>query len=134
MFKTDIEYTYDVPLLDSTNKEFKISPSDLLNVAVFTNEGAIVFETTSSRERMMVTMESTVSFLVESDGFVELPILGRIGLFYRQVISELSKVVWPTRNQLTTYTAVVLVFVGFVVLVVSSFDLVLTKITFWIFG
>jgi polysaccharide export outer membrane protein len=78
MFKTDIEYTYDVPLLDSTNKEFKISPSDLLNVAVYTNEGAIVFEATSSRERMMVTMESTVSFLVESDGMVELPILGRI--------------------------------------------------------
>ena len=51
-------------------------------------------------------------------------IFGRIALFYRQVISELSKVVWPTRNQLTTYTAVVLVFVGFVVLVVSGFDLV----------
>lgn len=78
MFKTDIEYTYDVPMLDSTNREFKISPSDLLNVAVYTNEGAIVFEATSSRERMMVTMESTVSFLVESDGMVELPILGRI--------------------------------------------------------
>ncbi|MGI9171233.1 MAG: preprotein translocase subunit SecE [Candidatus Nanopelagicus sp.] len=61
-------------------------------------------------------------------------IFGRIGLFYRQVISELSKVVWPTRNQLTTYTAVVLVFVGFIILVVSIFDLVLTKITFWVFG
>jgi preprotein translocase subunit SecE len=55
-------------------------------------------------------------------------------MFYRQVISELSKVVWPTRNQLTTYTAVVLVFVSFVILVVSIFDLVLTRITFWIFG
>ena len=65
----------------------------------------------------------------ESTGF-----FGRIALFYRQVISELTKVVWPTRNQLTTYTAVVLVFVGFVVLVVSAFDLVLTKITFWVFG
>jgi len=61
-------------------------------------------------------------------------IFGRISLFYRQVISELAKVVWPTRNQLTTYTAVVLVFVGFVILVVSIFDLILTKITFWIFG
>ena len=78
MFKTDIEYVYDVPLLDSTNKEFRISPSDLLNVAVYTNEGAIVFEATSSRERMMITTESTSSFLVESDGMVELPILGRI--------------------------------------------------------
>ena len=61
-------------------------------------------------------------------------ILGRIGLFYRQVISELSKVVWPTRKQLTTYTAVVLVFVGFIILVVSTFDFILTKLTFWVFG
>ena len=61
-------------------------------------------------------------------------IFGRIGLFYRQVISELSKVVWPTRNQLTTYTAVVLVFVGFIILVVSTFDFILTKLTFWVFG
>jgi preprotein translocase subunit SecE len=61
-------------------------------------------------------------------------IFGRIGLFYRQVVSELRKVVWPTRNQLTTYTSVVLVFVGFIILVVSIFDFVLTKIVFWIFG
>jgi preprotein translocase subunit SecE len=61
-------------------------------------------------------------------------LFGRISLFYRQIISELVKVVWPTRNQLTTYTAVVLVFVGFVIFVVSIFDFVLTKITFWIFG
>jgi len=61
-------------------------------------------------------------------------VFGRIGLFYRQVVSELRKVVWPTRNQLTTYTSVVLVFVGFIILVVSVFDLVLTKIVFWIFG
>jgi len=58
----------------------------------------------------------------------------RFGLFYRQIISELRKVVWPTRNQLTTYTAVVLVFVSFVIAVVSVFDLVLTKIVFWVFG
>ena len=61
-------------------------------------------------------------------------IFGRIGLFYRQVVSELRKVVWPTRNQLTTYTSVVLVFVGFIILVVSIFDFVLTKIVFWVFG
>ena len=59
---------------------------------------------------------------------------GRIGPFYRQIVSELRKVVWPTRNQLTTYTAVVLVFVAFVIAVVSVFDLVLTKVVFWVFG
>ncbi len=63
-----------------------------------------------------------------------LGLFGRIGLFYRQIISELSKVVWPTRNQLTTYTAVVLVFVAFIIAVVSLLDVVLTKIIFLVFG
>ena len=61
-------------------------------------------------------------------------IFGRIGLFYRQVLAELRKVVWPTLNQLTTYTAVVLVFVGFIIAVVSILDTALTKLVFWIFG
>jgi preprotein translocase subunit SecE len=64
----------------------------------------------------------------------KLGIFARVGLFYRQIISELKKVVWPTRNMLTTYTAVVLVFVAFIIAVVSVIDLVLTKIVFWVFG
>ena len=64
----------------------------------------------------------------------KLGLFGRINLFYRQVISELKKVVWPTREQLTTYTGVVIVFVAFIIAVVSLFDVVLTKVTFWVFG
>ena len=64
----------------------------------------------------------------------KLGIFARVGLFYRQVLSKLKKVVWPTRNMLTTYTAVVLVFVTFVIAVVSLIDLVLTKVVFWVFG
>jgi preprotein translocase subunit SecE len=64
----------------------------------------------------------------------KLGLFARIGLFYRQVVNELTKVVWPTRNQLTTYTAVVMVFVTFIIAVVSLLDLVLTKIVFWVFG
>ncbi len=61
-------------------------------------------------------------------------IFERAARFYRQVVAELRKVVWPSRKQLTTYTAVVLVFVTFIIAVVSLFDLVLTKLTFWVFG
>jgi len=64
----------------------------------------------------------------------ELGFFPRIALFYRQVINELRKVVWPSRNMLTTYTGVVLVFVAFVIAVVSVFDLGLTKLVFFIFG
>jgi len=64
----------------------------------------------------------------------KLGLFARVGLFYRQIVSELAKVVWPTRKQLSTYTAVVLVFVTFVIAVVSIFDLVITKLVFWVFG
>ncbi len=64
----------------------------------------------------------------------KLGLFARVGLFYRQVVSELSKVVWPSRKQLSTYTAVVMVFVTFIIAVVSLFDLVITKIVFWVFG
>jgi preprotein translocase subunit SecE len=64
----------------------------------------------------------------------KLGLFARVGLYYRQVVSELKKVVWPTRNMLTTYTAVVLVFVAFIIAVVSVIDLVLTKVVFGVFG
>ena len=58
----------------------------------------------------------------------------RIPAFYRQVVSELRRVVWPTRKQVTTYTTVVMVFVTFMIAVIALFDLGLTKVIFWIFG
>ena len=64
----------------------------------------------------------------------KLGLFARVGLFYRQVVSELTKVVWPTRKQLSTYTAVVMVFVTFIIAVVSIFDLIITKLVFWVFG
>ena len=57
-----------------------------------------------------------------------------LGLFYRQVIAELRKVVWPTREQLLTYTAVVLVFVAVIIAIVSVLDLAFGWLVFRIFG
>jgi len=44
-------------------------------------------------------------------------------LFVRQVVAELRKVVWPTRDQMVTYWVVVLVFVLFMIAFVSLIDL-----------
>ncbi len=63
-----------------------------------------------------------------------LGLFGRIALFIRQVLAELKKVVWPTREQLVTYTAVVIVFVTILALVVSALDLGFTKLVLFIFG
>ncbi|MBB5788093.1 preprotein translocase subunit SecE [Jiangella mangrovi] len=58
----------------------------------------------------------------------------RLSLWTRQVVAELRKVVYPTRKQLVTYTAVVLVFVAIMIAVVSLLDLGLGWAMFEIFG
>jgi preprotein translocase subunit SecE len=60
--------------------------------------------------------------------------LGRLGLFYRQIIAELRKVVWPTRNELVTYTSVVIVFVSIVVAIVATLDYGFSKLILLVFG
>ncbi|BBH16967.1 hypothetical protein Back2_12540 [Nocardioides baekrokdamisoli] len=54
--------------------------------------------------------------------------------FYRQVVAELRKVVWPTQNQLRTYFVVVLVFVVVMMALTSSLDLGFGKLALWAFG
>jgi preprotein translocase subunit SecE len=60
--------------------------------------------------------------------------LRRIVLFYKQVVAELRKVIWPTRRELLTYTSVVLVFVVFMVAIVSLFDFVFSQGVLAVFG
>ena len=54
-------------------------------------------------------------------------------LFYRQVVAELRKVVYPSREQLITYFIVVMVFVAIMMTIVSLLDLGLGKLAFEIF-
>ena len=53
--------------------------------------------------------------------------------FYRQVVAELCKVVWPTQEQLRTYFIVVLVFVVILMAITSLLDLGFGKLAFTIF-
>jgi preprotein translocase subunit SecE len=55
-------------------------------------------------------------------------------LFYRQVVAELRKVVWPSQQQLITYFAVVMVFVLVVMTIVSLLDLGFGRLVFKVFG
>jgi preprotein translocase subunit SecE len=54
--------------------------------------------------------------------------------FYRQVVAELRKVVWPSQQQLVTYFLVVLVFVLVLIGFVAVLDLAFGKAVFAIFG
>ena len=62
------------------------------------------------------------------------PLPARISLFYRQVIAELRKVIWPTRKELVTYTTVVIAFVLVVIAYVSVLDFFFAKAILSIFG
>ena len=55
-------------------------------------------------------------------------------LFTRQVSAELRKVIWPTRNELVTYTVVAVVFIIFMSTIVLTLDYGFTKLMFWVFG
>ncbi|GAA4222549.1 preprotein translocase subunit SecE [Streptosporangium album] len=55
-------------------------------------------------------------------------------LFYRQVVAELRKVIWPTRKDLISYTTIVLIFVLVMVGIVAGLDAVLTEGVLRIFG
>ena len=62
------------------------------------------------------------------------PLPARMSLFYRQVLAELRKVIWPTRKELVTYTTVVIVFVLVVIAYVTALDFVFSKAILSIFG
>ena len=61
-------------------------------------------------------------------------LLSRLSRFLREVVAELRKVIWPTRNQMVTYTIVVLVFVSFMVALVAGLDYVFAQAVLFLFG
>ena len=60
--------------------------------------------------------------------------MSRFVRFLREVVAELRKVIWPTRSQLVTYTIVVLVFVSFMVALVSLLDYLFGRGVLFLFG
>jgi preprotein translocase subunit SecE len=59
---------------------------------------------------------------------------GGIGRFIRECVSEMRKVLWPTRKELVTYTTVVLVFVVVMVALVAGLDAGFAKLVLAVFG
>ncbi len=54
--------------------------------------------------------------------------------FTREVIAELRKVLRPSRKELLTYTAVVIVFVVVMVSIVAGLDIGFAKVVLELFG
>jgi preprotein translocase subunit SecE len=54
--------------------------------------------------------------------------------YMQQVVAELRKVIWPNRKQMVSYTSVVLVFLVFMVALISGADLGLARLVSLVFG
>ena len=68
-------------------------------------------------------------------GVIALTALGHRGKdFLSESLFELRKVVWPTRNEATRITAVVLVVVVIISLVLSLFDWIIAAAIKWLLG
>jgi preprotein translocase subunit SecE len=61
-------------------------------------------------------------------------LFARLALFYRQIVAELRKVVWPKRDDLMSYTTVVIVFVAVVIGIVTVIDWGFTELVKYVFG
>lgn len=83
MFKTPKNYDYDV---DQTlgNVEYKIAPNDIVSFSVFTNDGFKLIDLTTnvtsitSQGAQSFNNTNSTRFKVDIDGFVKLPIVGRV--------------------------------------------------------
>jgi preprotein translocase subunit SecE len=58
----------------------------------------------------------------------------RLLRFLREVVAELRKVIWPTRQQMVTYTIAVLIFVSFMVALVFALDSLFAEGVALLFG
>lgn len=57
--------------------------------------------------------------------------MGKIGGFFKDVMSEMRKVSWPKRKQLTRYTIVVLATVAFMAVYFALTDLGISNLMEW---
>ena len=63
-----------------------------------------------------------------------LPIYTRIGIFLREVRTELSRVSWPTRRQLVNFSVVTVLTSVILALVIFGLDVVLKQMVLYFLG
>lgn len=95
MLQTGKNYKYTANPDSTKVKEYKISPNDVLKFNIYSNDGFKLVDLTSlNNANSGFRFESDIEYLVESDGNVKLPILGRrklSGLTLREAESSLEE-------------------------------------------
>lgn len=77
MLRTGPNYNYDTFKEEAHKKEYEIAPDDELSLMVYTNEGQKIIDPLE-HSGMNRQNRNNISFIVENNGMVKLPQLGRI--------------------------------------------------------
>jgi polysaccharide export outer membrane protein len=81
IFRAHEDFVFNSQLPDSSNSDFKITANSILQFELYTNEGALVLEfTTSDVQRTTINAAQVNLYLVQSDGFCEFPVIGKINV------------------------------------------------------
>jgi polysaccharide export outer membrane protein len=103
MFQPPKDYVFDQPVIDSTSIDYRIQPNDLITFDIYTNEGALMLEAgTSSIDAQSTIRKANWEYLVNSQGFVEFPVIGfqKIsGLTIAQAQSYVEELFTPQFNR-----------------------------------
>ncbi|MES2513740.1 MAG: polysaccharide biosynthesis/export family protein [Bacteroidota bacterium] len=92
MLKTSKDYTYD-KIADSLSKQdYKIDANDILNVRIFSNDGFKIVDLATTNQ---ISRFIELDYVVNMDGTVKLPLVGRIklaGMSVREATEFLEQV------------------------------------------
>ena len=85
MMKTGKNYPFDPPPSD-TSTEYIMSPSDIIEFRLYTNDGSLLVDFTAIKEQQTtIASNNNFQYLVEFDGQTKLPIIGRINLIGKTI-------------------------------------------------
>lgn len=76
MFKTGNDYSYATDSIKTKSSEYLIAPQDHIEIKIFTNDGFKLVDVTQNT----IGVNQSVYYLVEPDGSVKLPLIGKIQL------------------------------------------------------
>jgi polysaccharide biosynthesis/export protein len=79
MFRTDTEFDFTKPNLDSTNNIYQLSPFDYITLNLFTGNGALVFDYSTSGVDVRTNFAGfELYYIIDENGEVELPVIGKV--------------------------------------------------------
>jgi len=86
ILQTDEDFVYNKPIIDSSNRAYKIPFNSTMAVMVFTRNGDVIFEALTSSSsstsgsargsNFLMRGNGTMEFYMDAEGFVHLPLIG----------------------------------------------------------